>query len=417
LIHLENTVLDGALAWVFRPRADARVAREVLSYEQEGSSARVFGLARAVALLIAVCLAWSVPALAQERSVEVEGVAAPAKGQAPISARSLAIDDALRKAVEIGVGVFLTNETIVKNFELISDKIYKRVSGFARVDKIINERVQDGKYYVRLAAVVSGDKLRSKLRDTIRNFSDPRIGVFLTETLDGKPTIARAASTQISKALVALGFRVLDQATLEQKLKRDQIAASLEDPQALKRVAASLQVDVLVVGSARASQAPDSASSPITQAGRVAARGVVELRLVDAVTAQVGWTDQFEAGDNDMTAEAAAAAALQTAGNAAAEALVPQLTGWIQGALTATSVFTLKIGGFKSYSSYNVFVQKLSTQPGVKNVQARDFNASLTVIEIEWGGKSESLAVMLEKMGLVVTNVIGGGREITARVK
>ncbi len=408
LRNAQNTVWDGVPSRALKPRAGRSLARAT-------------GLVRAVTLLIAVCVAWSVPTFAQgastERSVEVEGVAAPAKGQAPISARSLAIDDALRKAVEIGVGVFLTNETIVKNFELISDKIYKRSSGFARVEKIISEREQGGKYYVRLAAVVSGDKLRTKLRDTIRNFSDPRIGVFLTETLDGKPTVARAASTQISKALVALGFRVLDQATLEQKLKRDQIAASLENPETLKRVAASLQVDVLIVGSARASQAADSANSPITQAGRVAARGVVELRLVDAVTAQVAWTDQFEAGDNDMTAEAAAAAALGTAGNAAAEALVPQLTGWIQGALIATPVFTLKINGFKSYSSYNVFVQKLTTQPGVKNVQARDFNASVTVIEIEWGGKAESLAVMLEKMGLVVTGVIGGGREISARIK
>ena len=367
--------------------------------------------------LVALAIVWTGLAFAQERSVEVEGEAAPNPGQGAITARQLAIDNALQRAVEIGVGVFLTNETVVKNFELISDKIYKKSSGFARVDRIVEQHEQDGKYYVKLSAIVSSNKLRSKLREVIRNFNDPRVGVFLIETVDGKPVSARSASTEISKALINLGFRVLDQAQLEAKVKRDQVMASLDNPAALKRVAATLQVDLLILGTARASKVPDQPGSPLAQAGRVASRGVVELRLVDALTAQVGWTDQFDNGENDLTLEAAASAALKTSGSTAAEALVPQLTGWIQSALEAVPVFSLKVSGFKSFSNFNAFLQKLATQPSVKNVQSREYNASLTLIEIEFSGKPESLALLLEKLGLVITNLSGGGREITARVK
>ena len=354
-------------------------------------------------------------ALAQERSLEVEGEAAPAAGQAPVTVRQLAIDAALQRAVEVGVGVFLTSQTIVKNFELISDKIYKQSRGFARVEKILEQREQSGRYYVRLLAVVSGEKIRTRLRDTIRTFSDPRIGVFLTETFEGKPIAGRAASTEIAKTLVGLGFRVLDQSQLEQKVKRDQLMAAIDNPQALKRLAATLQVDLLLLGTARASKIPLTADSPLTQAGRVASRSLLEVRLVDALSAQIGWTDQFDAGENDLTSEAATAATLKLTGAAAAQALVPQLTAWIQSALEATPIYTLKVSRFKNFSSYNLFVQKLSTQPGVKNVQPREFNTELTVIEIEFLGKPESLALLLEKLGLTITNLSGNGREITAK--
>lgn len=381
------------------------------------SSLRMESFSRRWCALLIVLCAWSGLAFAQERSVEVEGEAAPATGQTALTVRQLAIDNALQRAVEIGVGVFLTSETIVKNFELISDKIYKKSSGFARVDKIIDQGERSGRYWVKLTAIVSGEKLRTRLREVIRNFNDPRIGVFLTETVDGKPVAARSASTAISKALVNLGFRVLDQTQLEAKVKRDQLMASLDNPAALKRIAAMLQVDLLLLGTARASRVLDQPGNPLAQAGRVASRGLVEVRLVDALTAQVGWTDQFDNGENDLTVEAAAAAALKASGDAAAESLVPQLTGWIQGALEAVPVFVLKISGFKSFSSYNAFIQKLKTQAGVKNVQERDFNTTLTVIEVEFTGNPDSLAILVERLGLAIINRSNNGREITARVK
>ncbi|MCK7503639.1 MAG: hypothetical protein MZV70_05675 [Desulfobacterales bacterium] len=50
-----------------------------------------------------------------------------------------AISDALRKAVEQGVGAYIDGETRVENFQLISDRIYSRASGFVSSYRVIHE--------------------------------------------------------------------------------------------------------------------------------------------------------------------------------------------------------------------------------------------------------------------------------------
>jgi len=41
-------------------------------------------------------------------------------------ARDHAIKDALRKAVEQAVGTFIFSETVVENYEVLSDRIYSK---------------------------------------------------------------------------------------------------------------------------------------------------------------------------------------------------------------------------------------------------------------------------------------------------
>lgn len=54
-------------------------------------------------------------------------------------ARDHAISDALRKAVEQGVGVFINSETAVKNFTLLKDEIYSNAQGYVASYRIIDD--------------------------------------------------------------------------------------------------------------------------------------------------------------------------------------------------------------------------------------------------------------------------------------
>jgi hypothetical protein len=65
------------------------------------------------------------------KEVMVEGVSSIDRGRKDI-ARDQAIKDALRKAVEQAVGTFISSETVVENYEVLSDRIYSKPRGTLR---------------------------------------------------------------------------------------------------------------------------------------------------------------------------------------------------------------------------------------------------------------------------------------------
>lgn len=353
-------------------------------------------------------------AFAQQRQVEATGEAAPEQGQDPVSVRQVALDDALRNAVEIGVGVFINSETLVKNFQLVEDRIFKKAGGFARRDRIIEEgATPDGRYVVKILATVDSRVIVNTLRSIIQGFNDPRIAVFLNESIDGKPTAGSAASTALSKWLIDAGYRVLDQKQLEQVVKRNELITAQGNPKLLAQIATRLKVDIILVGSARASENKDPPKE-LTNSGFKSVLSILEAKMVDALTAQTIWTDQFESADYALSLDAAVSKALQAAGNTAAESAIPQLAKWIQDVI-AGPVYVLKVLSFKSFSAFNTFVQRLSAQPNVVNVQPRDYDEAGTEIEVQYRGRVDGIATLVEKLGLQILAITG--REIRARAK
>lgn len=74
-------------------------------------------------------LSLSVPSRAGEPLVILaEGVGDTAWGKA--MGRDAAIWDALRQAVEQALGAFIQSESIVENYQLISDNIFSKTAGY-----------------------------------------------------------------------------------------------------------------------------------------------------------------------------------------------------------------------------------------------------------------------------------------------
>lgn len=351
-----------------------------------------------------------------QRQVEAIGQAAPNAGQTVSSARQMALSDALRNAVEQGVGVFLTAQTLVQNSELIEDKIYKRSQGFARLDQVISEgATANGVYQVRILATVNGRAIATSLRSIIQGFNDPRIAVVIPESVEGvRDWKGNAAGIALAKAISDIGYRVVDQRQIEQNVGREELVALTDSPRALAQLATRLKVDMVLTGRAKATPLPNPPAS-LVRNNLIPYQGVLELTLVDALTAQVIWTDSFDGLNYDATIESAVTATFKAIVSEASSSVVTRLNQWIQGAMSSAPVYILKVTGFRSFSTFNAFVQKLSATPGVQNVQPRDFDASGTLIEIEFKGKAEELAVLIENLDLEVTAITG--REIRARAK
>ncbi len=113
-----------------------------------------------------------------ETEILAEGVAALEFQGGLDIARDHAIDDALRKAVEQAVGTHIDSETQVNNFQLISDNIYSKTSGYVSSYRIIDESQSAGLYRVVIRAVVKTDDIENDLA---------AIGILLGE--QGRPRI------------------------------------------------------------------------------------------------------------------------------------------------------------------------------------------------------------------------------------
>ena len=92
-------------------------------------------------LLLQILFVWPLFAESLKR-VHSTGLGAIVKGDRA-AAFEEAKQNALRQAVEQGVGVLLSSHTRVENYALIEDNIYTRTEGYVRTYKILEEKVLD----------------------------------------------------------------------------------------------------------------------------------------------------------------------------------------------------------------------------------------------------------------------------------
>ena len=93
---------------------------------------------KAVIFLVLVFFAMSIAPVYAQHKVRAKGMATIAKNFVDI-ARSKALDEAQRNAVEKAVGVMITSATSVENFQVKMDRILSESKGYITSYKIISE--------------------------------------------------------------------------------------------------------------------------------------------------------------------------------------------------------------------------------------------------------------------------------------
>ena len=79
--------------------------------------------------------------------------------------RDMAIQNALRRAIEEHLGIFISAESLVQNKELISSNIMTYSQGFVESYEVIQETNNTGGYQVQLAAEIATDKLEKSISE------------------------------------------------------------------------------------------------------------------------------------------------------------------------------------------------------------------------------------------------------------
>ncbi len=341
-------------------------------------------------------LIFSSVAQAQEETVSAEGVARILQGNTDI-ARDNAIVDAQRKAVEQAVGVLMSSESLVENYELLSDRILTQSAGYIKNYQLINERKDGDDYRVTIEAVVGMGDLEQDvqaIQHLIQQKGNPRMMFLVTEDINGLRT-AGFASADLSQAESTLtqifldaGFEVVDSEMVAQNINRDVALKALEgDSAAASALAQQYGADVIITVKASA-----NSGAKILNTNMKTHQAAMTAKVVRADTAQLLSTASEQAKQAHIDELAGGTAAVEKAAAQLAEKLIPKiLEQWrqdVQGAATVQLMIS-KI----SFKQLKRFKEILNTEiRGVKAVNQRSFQSNIAKLDVEIQSSAEALA-------------------------
>ena len=186
--------------------------------------------------------------------VEVEGYASIVGGRKDL-AREAALQNAFRRAVEQVVGVALESKTVVKDSELLNDKIFSKSRGFIKTYRVVGEKVEADAYRLSIFASVSRHKLEQGLDDAgllIRKMGKPRIAVVVMEQNGyGNAMPGGVVENSLLASLGKRGYALVDrQAMLA--VERETAKQPGDHAAAVVRAAAAGGAEIVIVGQADA---------------------------------------------------------------------------------------------------------------------------------------------------------------------
>ena len=162
------------------------------------------GAIRFILILAAVCvcgagIAEQTPA--KDITVVAEGFASCPSDASQSSCRQAALADALRRAVEKALGVYVDAETRTRNYRTAQDIVRTSSRGFVRDYRVLDEGPDNSAYHVKIEARVSPDSAEGSLKHICRRLREEVNPAF-------RISVADPAASAISGSLAALGLRV-----------------------------------------------------------------------------------------------------------------------------------------------------------------------------------------------------------------
>ena len=334
--------------------------------------------------------------------------------------KDAAIEQAKRDAVEVGLGAYISSETVVTATTL-TDNIYSKAQGFVKTFKVVSEsKGPDGNWEVTISAEVTAmlDEVmqdEAALQTLLNSMNRPRIIFLVREEnlIDNVPT--DFAETKLLSVFYDKGFDVVDRQLVQAlKGKPDYEEALSGNVAAAAQVASQLGADIIVIGTAKISSGGKVYSMTSGQAdinGKIVRVDTGEiLAVVPNAHGKKPHISPSTAGVNAMN---------DAAGKMGNEIIRQLIEKWS----TAQSNFIkcyviLKNADFMSYTMFETFL-KAQTVNGIRNAYSKSLNDGVAEYEIEFEGKAIDLAMGLSKTQPEGFNIkVSGitGNRITAEV-
>ncbi|MGD8369911.1 MAG: hypothetical protein PVI19_00065 [Syntrophobacterales bacterium] len=341
---------------------------------------------RSILLLCLLLSVFSFPALAQEmgpaRPLVASGTTSMLEQDSP-EARKLALDEALRAAVEEALGWLIPSERIVRFYPLLLNRVLTEPMEYVQDYQIIHEGVIFGLYRVSVQTTLYLDRLKQDLRRLgllLSSSERPQVAILVAERTDPENSwhwwwqmppaghrqlvFSQALAQLISaRALVPLDSNLLMENFPEDPIYQEPM---LRDVQGAA-LARALGAQVAVLG--QVSHQPASDGAPAISNGSLRAVRADSGEILARVSASV----QVQPSSEDPVTDYGF--------SALAERLAPHLVDGILAPFVVVSrtpsEATVQVIGVQSYGDLILIKEYLQSAPGVKEISQIQLSGDL----------------------------------------
>lgn len=362
-----------------------------------------------VAALAIIVTAPSAQAENGQKYVDAQGIAAIIDNDIG-AARDRALEDARRKAVENVVGVLVDSETLVENFQLVSDKIYSQSAGYICGEEITNERQDEYNYYVTIHACVAQGNLEDNLLAIgicLRRLENPRTMLMIAEQNVGqrdyhgwwdRGSDLSIVEQKLMEAFNEKGFPLIDPNVAGGNIRVTKAIGGEPDPNDAVKVGKSFNAEYVVIGKATATCREKD------QYGFYSCYANITTRIVKVDTGRIFGSASASGKSAHIEEHESGVRALKKAAEELAPELIKKITQRCEKETTGGNEFKLTLSGVSSISALSNFIKDMENIRGVENVSRRSYGGGEAVVEVKYKGRAGDLAQQIEaKTGGKVT--------------
>lgn len=294
-----------------------------------------------------------------------------AEGMAPIinndltGAKKTSLHEAMKNALGLVIGVYVSQEALVSKAVLIEDNITSQTEGYIEKYDVLKEWREGEFYKTQIKALVRKEDLSAKIKALDlepKKLGNPIVGFLIEEYVDGTLSKTSYAADEMKKKFVEKGF----------------VVAETGEP------------DILITGRADATFNTDQGLG-----GMTSYRATVSVKAVKPGSADVITTSRETMGGVDVAKAAAAATATsRAAGKVAAELPQTVLTF-----LKERSTLQIVLLNVESINQLNEAVRSIRALIEVRDCRVRDYVGRTAKVDLDMKrGTAADVAKRLETL-------------------
>ncbi len=363
---------------------------------------------RGVAALMLILAVSGVLGAQETETVEAAGQAAIVDNDRA-AARDKAIEDALRKAIESAVGTMISSETVTENYQLLTDKIYSKASGYVTKYKITGERIEDDVKIVEVKADVSKGAIQNDLDALSILINEakgrPKLLVMIAEQNIGmdRPNYWWGNNKMVSlemdvvtntlmEKMMEKGFTFVDPKGLADRLKVRTPVAVISDQQARQMAQQITEAQVVIVGKALAKDLGETVEGKRWRS----ASAEIGVHAINTSNGEVIAVATAQAIVPHISAAEAGTKALKKASEKLADDLIEKIAKNFKASAYGVESIRMEVAGVKNNRMLSKLIEVMKDMRGIKTVNQQSLSRGLAVLDLQYAGKANALAVVLE---------------------
>ncbi len=328
-----------------------------------------------IVFLVGIIFLFNFTGFAAEESITVTGRAYIEDDNLE-SAYESALNNALRSAVEKVTGTYIDAETKVENMTLIEDNILKQTRGYIKEYNIIDERLEENNYFLKVEAKVSSEDLSDDLQAlelNIKRHGNPRLAVIVENSL---------VATELQGQLLEAGYLLVDPTTIEEELaseKKQSIIAG--DYELAAEMASRLEADILISASVETDAVDLSEKfSDGFGSGLISVQGAIDLKVINASNGEIITVVNAEDKAAGISEQSASRDALLSATDELGSSLIEEIA---QDLIVADKSIRFEVSNLESVAKINQLESALAELDDILMVYFREYGGNLASFDLD----------------------------------